>query len=238
MKLAPFTNYFARVVGLEPGTVHVFHQGLRAGGLITTGGRGFAGAEMLPSDATNSVLACLKQPAARQTAEVVQALRDLLLVEVHEGRDGLDGRIFEKVKLKDVPLAFEYATLGEALDGLFEGLMFDRSIGSDFQPGAVEEGGLSFSPPADDFRLWLSFSYGSDFTLRFGGKTVAPSTGIQTTRRISLATLKQISQLLSVPSPDATIALVPRPPAAAPPTKTSGKAKAAPPTKKKPRPKK
>lgn len=214
MKLAAFTQYFAQFVGFDPATVHVFAQGLRAGDLITKGGRGSAGAEMTQSDGTNLLLACLQQPAAREVADVVRGLRLLPLLDVFEGFNEGDGaaRQFKKIpRARPLPLGFSCSTLGDALDGVIEAMLFDRQIVSWQQPGVAFNGGLSLSPWNSEFKLWIFFDNGSDFTMRYAPKTSSgKAPGIDQLKRINFETLKQIAKLLSIPSPDSTIAIVPR----------------------------
>lgn len=248
MKLAGFTPSLAHVLAVDPVSTNVLAMHLRAAGLITSGGRGpGGGAEMLPKDATNMFLAVLWDGMAKAAPEAVAAMREWPLYKAQIDHADEGRAVYENVRAKDLPFEFKCTSLGETLDGVFGALMFDGSIVSVRQPGAVQAGGLAFHQSrgfGDTMRLWfwmpgvgnivLNYGHRSDdarLAERLDGakgdeirKRLRTITGIERVKRVEMTVLQGIAQLLSMPSPDVKIGFVDR--AAPPPAKVTAKPKA------------
>jgi hypothetical protein len=211
MKLVGLVPSLAALFRRDPVKLNVIALRLRTGGLITTGGRGPGGAEMQPSDGINFLLACMIDGPAKDAPDAVREARSLPLLTVHEGLTQKDGaRTYEQIGRQQLPTDWPSQALGVTLDAAVEAMMFGQSVSSRTYPGVMKSISLAFSPP-DDWRLYLTFSSGTDYTLTFGAKHRNNlDTGFRgiTERKVAgHETFDNMAKMLSIPSPDAKIVL-------------------------------
>jgi hypothetical protein len=117
-KLAQIIEPFADILCWPTKSVHVLAMILRKHGMITKGGRGTAGAEMVASDATNLLLAVMAGGEAKKAHALVMFVRGARLKERFHGKS--------RFKKRDkIPLLIDgtEGDLGRTLDALFDALI-------------------------------------------------------------------------------------------------------------------
>jgi hypothetical protein len=117
-KLSQIIGPFAEALWVTPKSVNVLAMLLRKHGLITSAGRGSAGAEMGASDATNLLLAVMRMGPAKNVHHNVRFIRKAQLKARHYGKTPLK----KKDKIPLLVNGFE-GDLGRTLDALFEVLI-------------------------------------------------------------------------------------------------------------------
>jgi hypothetical protein len=117
-KLSQIIEPFSYILCWPPKSIHVLAMILRKHGLITKGGRGTAGAEMVASDATNLLLAVMAGGDAKNAHHSVKFVRGARLKERYHGK-------FRFTKRDKIPLLINgnEGDLGRTLDALFDALI-------------------------------------------------------------------------------------------------------------------
>jgi hypothetical protein len=140
-KLKELENLYARLLGMNKGSIHVLAMMLRKERLIRSAGRGLNAAEMGASDATNLLLAGLGGGMPTKAAATVRNLRSAPLWRTaYRSREGSAWQHYEFIEelrildpepepppfynlpaeLRHLPLDMN---VGQALDALFQSLI-------------------------------------------------------------------------------------------------------------------